>query len=40
MYAKCATWHSQAAICLGPAWGKDYPAGYTFAGPLFGSISL
>ena len=40
MYTKCNDLNSKAAICLGPAWGKDYPAGYTFAGPLFDSSSL
>ena len=30
MYTKCNDANSHAAICLGPAWGKDYPAGYTF----------
>ena len=40
MYAKCNDLHAHAAVCLGPAWGKDYPAGYTFAGPLFGSTAL
>jgi peptide/nickel transport system substrate-binding protein len=40
MYPKCNDLNSHTAVCLGPAWGKDYPAGYTFAGPLFDSISL
>ena len=40
MYTKCNDLNSHTAICLGPAWGKDYPAGYTFAGPLFDSSSL
>ena len=40
MYNKCNDLNAQAAICLGPAWGKDYPAGYTFAGPLFDSSAL
>ncbi|MEP6973430.1 MAG: ABC transporter substrate-binding protein [Actinomycetota bacterium] len=40
MYTKCNDLNSLVGICLGPAWGKDYPAGYTFAGPLFDSISL
>ena len=39
MYNKCNDLNSQVGICLGPAWGKDYPAGYTFAGPLFDSSS-
>jgi peptide/nickel transport system substrate-binding protein len=40
MYNKCNDLNSQIGICLGPAWGKDYAAGYTFAGPLFDSSSL
>jgi hypothetical protein len=40
MYNKCNDLNALAGICLGPAWGKDYPAGYTFAGPLFDSSSL
>ena len=40
MYNKCDDMNAHAGICLGPAWGKDYPAGYTFAGPLFDSSSL
>ena len=40
MYNKCNDLDSHAAICLGPGWGKDYPAGYTFAGPLFDSSGL
>jgi peptide/nickel transport system substrate-binding protein len=40
MYNKCNDLHSLVGICLGPAWGKDYPAGFTFAGPLFDSSSL
>jgi hypothetical protein len=37
MYAKCNEPEAHVAICLGPAWGKDFPDGYTFADPLFGS---
>jgi peptide/nickel transport system substrate-binding protein len=40
MYPKCMDLNSHAAVCLGPSWGKDYPAGYTFAGPLFDSTAL
>ena len=40
MYNKCVDMNAQAGICLGPAWGKDYPAGFTFASPLFGDESL
>ena len=40
MYNKCNDLHSLVGICLGPGWGKDYPAGYTFAAPLFDSSSL
>jgi peptide/nickel transport system substrate-binding protein len=40
MYNKCDDMNAHVGICLGPAWGKDYPAGYTFAGPLFDSSSL
>jgi peptide/nickel transport system substrate-binding protein len=37
MYNKCNDANSHHAICLGPAWGKDYADGYTFGGPLFDS---
>ena len=40
MYNKCVDLATQFGICLGPAWGKDYPAGVTFASPLFGNESL
>ena len=40
MYTKCNDLNAQAAIVSRPRWGKDYPAGYTFAGPLFDSSSL
>ena len=40
MFSKCSDLHSLVGICLGAAWGKDYPAGYTFAAPLFDSSSL
>ncbi len=40
MYNKCVDMNALAGICLGPAWGKDYPAGFTFASPLFGDESL
>ncbi len=40
MYNKCVDLAAKIGICLGPAWGKDYPAGFTFASPLFGAESL
>jgi len=40
MYAKCNDPSAHVAICLGPAWGKDFPDGYTFADPLFGSKAI
>jgi peptide/nickel transport system substrate-binding protein len=40
MYNKCVDLATHFGICLGPAWGKDYPAGFTFASPLFGAESL
>jgi ABC-type transport system substrate-binding protein len=40
MYDKCLDPAAHTAICLAPAWGKDYSDSTTFAGPLFGSESL
>jgi peptide/nickel transport system substrate-binding protein len=40
MYAKCNQPSDQVPICLAPAWGKDFPDGYTFADPLFGSAAI
>lgn len=40
MYAKCNEPEAKVAICLAPAWGKDFPDGYTFADPLFGSAAI
>ena len=40
MYAKCNDPSAQVPICLAPAWGKDFPDGYTFADPLFGSAAI
>jgi ABC-type transport system substrate-binding protein len=40
MYSKCNAPADQVAICLAPAWGKDFPDGYTFADPLFGSAAI
>jgi peptide/nickel transport system substrate-binding protein len=40
MYAKCNDPSAQIPVCLGPAWGKDFPDGYTFADPLFGSSAI
>ncbi|MGA9160666.1 MAG: ABC transporter substrate-binding protein [Actinomycetota bacterium] len=40
MYNKCNEPEAHVAICLAPAWGKDFPDGYTFADPLFGSAAI
>jgi peptide/nickel transport system substrate-binding protein len=40
MYAKCNEPEAHVAACLGPGWGKDFPDGYTFADPLFGSAGI
>jgi ABC-type transport system substrate-binding protein len=40
MYTKCRDASVHMAICLAPAWGKDFPDGTTFGTPLFGSASL
>jgi peptide/nickel transport system substrate-binding protein len=40
MYNKCNEPEAHVAICLGPGWGKDFPDGYTFADPLFGSAAI
>jgi peptide/nickel transport system substrate-binding protein len=40
MYAKCNEPEAHVAVCLAPAWGKDFPDGYTFADPLFGSTAI
>jgi peptide/nickel transport system substrate-binding protein len=40
MYAKCNEPEAHVAICLAPGWGKDFPDGYTFADPLFGSAAI
>ncbi len=40
MYAKCSEPSTHMGICLGPAWGKDYPDAYTFGVPLFSSSFL
>jgi peptide/nickel transport system substrate-binding protein len=40
MYSKCNDPSAQAALCMGPGWGKDFPDGYTFADPLFGSAAI
>ena len=40
MYAKCNDPSAHMAICLAPGWGKDFPDGYTFADPLFGSAAI
>ena len=40
MYAKCNEPEAHVAVCLAPAWGKDFPDGYTFADPLFGSAAI
>ena len=40
MYTKCNAPADHVPICLGPAWAKDFPDGYTFADPLFGSSAI
>jgi peptide/nickel transport system substrate-binding protein len=40
MYSKCADPSAHMGICLALAWYKDYADGYTFATPLFGSVSI
>jgi peptide/nickel transport system substrate-binding protein len=40
MYAKCSDPATHMAICLAPAWGKDYPDAYTFGVPLFSKTYL
>ena len=40
MYAKCNEPEAHVAVCLAPGWGKDFPDGYTFADPLFGSAAI
>jgi peptide/nickel transport system substrate-binding protein len=40
MYTKCSDPSTHTAICLAPAWGKDYPDAYTFGVPLFDSSYL
>lgn len=40
MYNKCNDPGSQVALCMAPGWGKDFPDGYTFADPLFGSAAI
>jgi peptide/nickel transport system substrate-binding protein len=40
MYAKCNDPSAHVAFCMGPAWGKDFPDGVTFATPLFDSVSI
>ena len=40
MYSKCNEPEAHVAICLAPGWGKDFPDGYTFADPLFGSAAI
>jgi hypothetical protein len=40
MYNKCLDPKAFGAICLGPAWGKDYADGYTFGPPLFSKTAL
>jgi peptide/nickel transport system substrate-binding protein len=37
MYNKCNDAETHHAICLAPAWGKDYADGVTFGEPLFTS---
>jgi peptide/nickel transport system substrate-binding protein len=40
MYNKCNEPEAHVAACFGPGWGKDFPDGYTFADPLFGSAAI
>lgn len=40
MYNKCLDPATHNAICLAPAWGKDFPDAYTFGPPLFGSAAI
>ncbi len=40
MYTKCNAPEDQVPICLGPAWGKDFPDGVTFGLALFDSSSI
>lgn len=40
MYEKCNDAGAHVAICLGPAWGKDYADATTFGEPLFGSVAI
>jgi peptide/nickel transport system substrate-binding protein len=40
MYSKCADPSAHMGICLALGWFKDYADGYTFAIPLFGSVSI
>jgi peptide/nickel transport system substrate-binding protein len=40
MYTKCNAPADQVPICLAPAWAKDFPDGYTFGDPLFGSAAI
>ena len=40
MYTKCSDPSTHMAICLAPAWGKDYPDPYTFGVPLFSTAYL
>ena len=40
MYSKCADPSVHMGVCLALSWYKDYADGYTFAIPLFGSVSI
>jgi len=40
MYNKCNEPEAHVAVCLGPAWGKDFPDGVTFGLALFDSSSI
>jgi peptide/nickel transport system substrate-binding protein len=40
MYDQCLDPANHTAICLAPAWGKDYSDATTFAEPLFGDTAI
>jgi len=40
MYDKCLNPDEHTAICLAPAWGKDYPDATTYGEPLFGDTAI
>ena len=40
MYSKCNEPEAHVSVCFATGWGKDFPDGYTFADPLFGSAGI